>query len=175
MSSLAKHPRIVIVGTSCSGKSTLARRLAARLGRPFIELDALYWGPDWTPHADFRERVTRAVEADAWIVAGNYSVVRDLVWTRATAIVWLNLPFPLVLVRALRRTVGRIITGEELYNGNRESFQSAFLRRDSILLWVITTYHRNKRRFRRELTAENLPGMAIFELRSQAEVEAFGR
>ena len=39
---------INVVGTSGSGKSTLARRLAHRLGLPWIELDRLYWRPNWT-------------------------------------------------------------------------------------------------------------------------------
>jgi adenylate kinase family enzyme len=170
---LDAYPRIVVVGTSCSGKSTLARRLSARLGRPHIELDALHWGPGWTKRPDFRERVAEAVAAEAWVTDGNYSVVRDLVWPRATAIVWLNLPFPLILMRALDRTVRRIVSQQELYGDNRESFRSAFLSRDSILLWVVTTYYKNKRRYRRDLKAEALPGIEIFELRSRADVDAF--
>ncbi|MBN0386682.1 (d)CMP kinase, partial [Pseudomonas aeruginosa] len=38
---------INVVGTSGSGKSTLARRLAHRLELPWIELDRLYWRPNW--------------------------------------------------------------------------------------------------------------------------------
>ena len=74
--------RIVIVGTTGTGKTTFAGHLAGRLGVPHVELDALHWEPNWTPAdlARFRERVTRAVSDDAWVVDGNYHVVRDLVW-----------------------------------------------------------------------------------------------
>lgn len=50
--------RIAVVGASGSGKTTFARRLAERLGIPHIELDAIHWGPDWTPARDddFRAR-----------------------------------------------------------------------------------------------------------------------
>ena len=55
--------RVAIVGTSCTGKTTLARSLSRTLGRPHIELDALYWGPNWTPipPEDFRSRVHSGV------------------------------------------------------------------------------------------------------------------
>jgi adenylate kinase family enzyme len=177
MAAPGTHRRIVIVGASCSGKSTLARRLAGDLGRPHIELDALHWGPGWTPRPlpEFRARVAAAVEAEFWVADGNYSVVRDLVWPRATAIVWLNLPFPLVLARALARTCRRIVSREPVCGDNRETLRQTFFDRNSILLWVIKTHHKTRRRYRRELTDEALPGMAIFELRSRAEAEAFGR
>jgi adenylate kinase family enzyme len=40
---------MVVIGTTSSGKSTLAKRLSERLGLDFIELDALYWRENWTP------------------------------------------------------------------------------------------------------------------------------
>jgi adenylate kinase family enzyme len=39
--------RTVVIGTSCSGKTTFARDLARTLGLPHIELDALHWQPNW--------------------------------------------------------------------------------------------------------------------------------
>ncbi len=46
-----------MVGTSGSGKTTVGRALAARLGLPFVELDAIFHQPGWTelPREDFRE------------------------------------------------------------------------------------------------------------------------
>jgi hypothetical protein len=57
--------RINVVGTSCSGKATMARELAARLALPHVEFDALFWGPEWTPVPGemFRQRLTDALPA----------------------------------------------------------------------------------------------------------------
>ena len=95
--------RVAVVGTSGAGKTTFARSLSRALGTPHVELDALYWGPNWTPvpQEEFRARVASAVRAPTWIIDGNYSPVRDLVWRNATSLVWLNYPFTLVFSRAL--------------------------------------------------------------------------
>lgn len=142
--------RVVIVGCSGSGKTTLAQQLAELLGAPRIELDALYWLPNWVPRPtdEFRALVAEAVSQEQWVTDGNYSAVRDLVWTRATAVIWLNYTFPTVFGRVLRRTLRRTLTHEELYMGNRESLRRSFLSRDSILWWVITTFRRRRRQFR---------------------------
>ena len=131
--------RVVVIGSSCSGKTTLARRLAEALDCEHIELDALYWGPSWSeaPREAFRAAVEERLAGDRWVVDGNYSVVRDIVWSRATDAVWLNYPFPIVLGRALVRTLRRIVLREELFGGNRELFRKTFLSRESILWWVI--------------------------------------
>jgi adenylate kinase family enzyme len=141
--------RTVVIGTSCSGKTTFAKRLAQLLAVQHIELDALNWLPNWTPRSndEFRILVERAVAADEWIVDGNYSRTRDIVWSRATALIWLDYSFPLVLSRAFSRTKSRVFDKQLLYSGNRESFRKAFLSRDSILLWVLKTYHRRRREY----------------------------
>src|SRR4051812_39556541 len=97
--------RFVVIGISGSGKTTFARRLAARLGVRYVELDSLYWLPEWTMRdlAGFRELVAEAVAAEAWVTDGNYTAVRDLVWPQATAIIWLNYPLRTVLWQLFRR------------------------------------------------------------------------
>src|SRR4051812_29513824 len=98
--------RGVVGGTSGAGKTPPAAALARRLGVPHIELDALHWGPNWTPiePAVFRGRVAAAVEGQGWVCDGNYSTVRDLVWGRADTLVWLDYPMGLVFRRVLGRT-----------------------------------------------------------------------
>ncbi|MFN8386869.1 MAG: hypothetical protein U0X92_10665 [Anaerolineales bacterium] len=128
------YHRLVVIGTTSSGKSTLAERIATRFGLDFIELDALHWEPNWqeAPLDVFRERVRAATQAEQrWIVAGNYSVVRDLVWTKAEAIIWLDYPFLLVLRQLTRRTFTRWWTQELLWvqTTNRFGFTSSKLGR----------------------------------------------
>ena len=165
--------RVIVVGTSCSGKTTLARQLSRALGAPHIELDAIHWKPGWQPRPaeEFRELVGEAVAGERWVIDGNYSASRDIVWGRATAIVWLNYPFRVVLWRALNRTTKRIISREELFSGNRETFRQSFLSRDSIILWAITTYRRRRREYRRILVDGVFPHLQVIELRKPAEAE----
>ncbi len=139
--------RIVVVGNTSSGKTTLAGRLAGRLGYPHVELDALYWDPGWTPVPKelFRQRVAAALAGDRWVVDGNYSKARDISWSRADTVIWLDFPLALIMWRLLRRTVRRVATREALWNSNRESFRRAFMSRDSLFLWALRT-HRRKRR-----------------------------
>lgn len=141
--------RISVVGTTGSGKTTLAKSISKCCNIPHVELDALHWEPNWVEASDevFRERVDVALKGDRWVVDGNYSVVRDLVWNRADTIVWLDYPFWLVAGRLLQRTLWRTLTQAELWNGNRESLQKAFLSRDSILLWMLRTYHQRRRKY----------------------------
>jgi adenylate kinase family enzyme len=86
------------------------------LSCPHIELDALHWQPNWVPRAraEFRALTAQALSQDCWVTDGNYGVVRDLVWSRATTVIWLNYALRLVLWRALARTVRRVLTREEL-------------------------------------------------------------
>jgi adenylate kinase family enzyme len=73
--------RIVVVGTTGSGKTTLAGQLSERLGSPHIELDELNWGPNWTMRPDdvFRKSADEATSRDRWVLDGNYGRTRDIV------------------------------------------------------------------------------------------------
>lgn len=148
--------RVVVVGTSGSGKSMLARAIALRLGVPHAELDAMHWGPDWTPHADFADRVRDFVAGDAWVLDGAYSQVRHLVWPRADTIVWLDYPMSLVFGRVLRRTARRWWYREVLWNGNRERFWTQVATRDSLLLWVINTWRRRRAEYPKLLASPDV-------------------
>ncbi len=142
--------RIIIVGTSGAGKSVLGEQAAQRLGVPFLELDAYFWLPGWVQVSDevFRQKVTEAVAADAWVAGGNYSRARDLIWTRADALVWLDYPLPLTLWRLFRRTVKRIVTHEDLWQtGNRETWRKQFLSRNSLFLWAMGSHGRYRRQY----------------------------
>lgn len=173
----AKFPyqRIAVIGTAGAGKSTLAKTLAARLGVPCIELDALFWEPNWTPafFMDFRDRVEDATDSPAWVADGNYHTSRDIVWGRAEALIWLDYGFWLSLGRLLRRTLRRMSTREELWNGNRENIwnQLKIWSQDSLIHWFLKTYWRRKREIPLLLTLMENKHLKVFHFKSPRETE----
>lgn len=166
--------RVVVVGSSGCGKSHFARALARLLGQPCVELDELQWAPNWQekPEEEFRRLVERAVAAPRWVVDGNYSRLRDLIWPRATAVVWLNFGFMTALSRTLNRTVHHILSQEPYWHGNRESVTRAFSR-DSILLYFLTTFHRRRRQYRALQGGGEYPHLAWMELRHPSQASRF--
>jgi adenylate kinase family enzyme len=167
--------RVVVIGTTGSGKSRLADRLGERTGLRVIELDALNWGPGWQPAPLelLRHRVERETRDGDWIVVGNYDSVRDLTWRAADTLVWLDLPFPLVIWRLFWRTLRRSVTKENLWgSGNTESLLRSFFTRQSILLYAMKTHRRNRNRF--AIDCEFLgKEKTVVRLRSAREVERF--
>jgi adenylate kinase family enzyme len=155
--------RIHVVGTTGSGKTTTASHVAARLEVTHVELDALHWQPNWTeaPLHVFRQRTQEALSGDAWVVDGNYSKVRDIVWARADTIVWLDYPLPLILWQLAVRTFRRVFLREELWNRNRETLRTALFSRDSLFLWALKTYRRRRQEYPRLF---NLPQHAHLNL-----------
>jgi adenylate kinase family enzyme len=165
--------RVVVVGTSCAGKTTLARRLAGILGSEHVELDSLYWGPGWTPRADFSDTVLAIAQRPHWVIDGNYSAVRDIIWRRSSAIVWLDYSFARVLSQALRRTARRIITRERLYAGNRETVRNALFDTDGIPWWVIRTHGKRRRDFPELFKRPEYGHASVIQLDRPAAAEAF--
>jgi adenylate kinase family enzyme len=167
--------RIAVVGTTGSGKTTLAHSLALRLGVPHIELDALHWEQGWqeAEPAVFRARVMEALGGATWVVDGNYSKARDLIWARADTIVWLDYPITLVLWQLLKRTLQRTMGKVELWNGNRESLCVQFLTRDSLFLWALQTHWKHRREYPRLLNQPQHAHLIMVRLRSRQEVQAW--
>jgi adenylate kinase family enzyme len=166
--------RVAVVGTSGAGKTTFACSLAQRLGASHVELDALYWGPRWTPRpaAAFRRQVAEALAEPSWVCDGNYSVVRDLVWGRATALVWLDYSFARIFTRAVVRTLRRTATQEELFAGNRESLRS-LLDPDWIPWWVIRTFRRRRREVPALLHSPEFTHLRAIVFRRPREADLF--
>lgn len=169
---LRRHERIVLAGTSSSGKTTLARALASKLGYRHIELDALHWGPAWQPRESFRDDVAAATAGTRWIAEGNYSAVRELVWSRATALIWLNYPFAFVVRRAFWRTLMRGLRRQTLYNDNRESLLRGFFTSEGTFWWVVRSHLRRRRQVRAALGSAQFAHLEVFEIRDPADAEA---
>jgi adenylate kinase family enzyme len=159
--------RISVVGTSGAGKTTLARQISQSLAIPHIELDSLHWEPNWTeaPINIFQERVEQSLSMNSWVVDGNYSKIRSLIWSRANTVVWLDYPLPIIMGRLLRRTWRRVVMQEELWSGNRETWRQTFSR-DSILLWALKTYHKNRSKYPILLAQPEYIHLKVVHLRS---------
>jgi adenylate kinase family enzyme len=164
--------KVVVVSTaSGNGKTTVGKALAARLGVPFHELDALHHGPNWTEATpeELRAKVEPIVASDAWVIDGAYrGKLGDLVLESAELVVWLDLPVWVWLPRLLRRTAVRVVTGEELWNGNREKLRYALDPRYSVVVYAVRGYRRRRRAY--EVQFARFP---LARLRSQADVDRF--
>jgi adenylate kinase family enzyme len=160
-----------VIGPTGSGKTTFARALAGKLGVSHVELDALFWKPDWVMSSaeELRAKVEPELAGDGWVVDGNYSgKLGSYVIDQADEIVWLDLPLRTTWWRLLRRTVRRLRTREVICGENRENFRQAFLSRDSILLYSLQTYRRT-RASRAEWTA----GYPVRRLTTPREMEQY--
>ena len=166
--------RINVKGTSGSGKTTFAQELARRLGVPYVELDALHHGPNWSEPTDeeFRARVREAMDAAprGWVIDGNYeSKLGDTVIGETDTIVWLDLPLRLKLGRLWRRTSDRIRDDVELWNGNKENWRNAFWGRESLFAWMLRTHVSQRREWPRRYGADP----RFVRLRSDAEARVW--
>jgi adenylate kinase family enzyme len=165
--------RVNVLGVSGSGKSTVGRALAARLEVPYVELDELHHGPNWTEATaeELRAKVEPVVARPAWVIDGSYRAkLGSLVLERADTVVWLDLPIQVWLLRLARRTFTRMVTREELFNGNREQLRNLF-ERPNIFGWAWRRHFEH----RRELAAQvaQHPNARLVRLRSTADVQAF--
>jgi adenylate kinase family enzyme len=161
-----------VVGVSGNGKTTFARALAARIGVPYVELDALCHLEGWREASDedFRRDVEAAMRSDGWVLDGTYDrKLGNLVYERADTVVWLDQPLPLVLSRLVRRAVRDIVTKRDLFNGNRQTWRFAFAGRESLVGYAIRMYFHLRRTYPSEFAA--MPRLEVVRLRSPREVE----
>ena len=167
--------RINVVGTSGSGKSTVGKLVAEELNIPYIQMDALFWKPNWAESTDdeFFPKVEQALGGDEWVLDGNYTRTLPIKWKRVQMVVYLDLPFHVVLYRITKRSLRRGLKKEELWAGNKETFWKHLFTRDSMILWTIKTFHRNRSRYTELFKQPEFSHIKFVRLRTGKEVEEF--
>jgi adenylate kinase family enzyme len=166
--------RIAIVGKTGSGKTTLAETLAQKFRLTRIELDAIFWGPNWQAldWDSFRAEVCRQTLAERWVVEGNYRRVRDCVWGRADTLIWLDYPLGLVLKRIVVRTLTRGWAKEVLWGKNVEHWYH-LIQPDSLLLHAIRTHRSHRQQYPAALQQPEYQHLKVVRLKSPKETESW--
>lgn len=165
--------KIHIIGPSGSGKTTLARQLAHHFDYPHIELDSLYWGPNWTRSDDeaFCARTAERLQSPAWVVDGNYSQVRSYIWARADLVLWLDYPMSIVVSRLGWRTLKNVLTQRPLCGTtNRENWGNV-LHRDSLLVRTCRTFHSYRQDYATQVTQPPFAHLKFVRLPSPLATE----
>ncbi len=174
---LSHIKRINVIGTSGSGKSTFGRRLAGSLELPFFEMDQVYWRPNWQQptDAEFIPQIQRITEQPRWVLDGNYSRTTAVKWRHVQLVVWLDMPFARTVFRVTSRCLKRSLTQTEVWpgTGNRETLRKSFLSRESVVLWAITSYRRNRQRYRDMMASPKCSHIRFVRLTSPASSESF--
>jgi adenylate kinase family enzyme len=169
--------RACVIGCSGAGKTTFGKRLAGRLACPFVELDAIYHQPNWTPLGDdaFRARVEAALASERWVCDGNYtSKVHSIVRARATDVVWLDPSKAVVMAQVVWRSAVRSVTHAELWNGNRENM-ARWLDPEHPIRWAWSTLDKKRVDYEARMTATEYAHVRFHRLRSRREAAAFLR
>src|SRR4051812_29924119 len=169
--------RVAVMGSSGSGKSTFARKLAAALGAPHTELDAINWRPGWvdlskTDPAEFVRQVEATVAADSWVTDGNYSAVRPTILRRATHLVWLDYERSVIMPRVIRRSFARAMDKRELWpgTGNVEQFRN-WLKKDHPIRWAWDTFNRRREGYEQMFADPKLARLSLPRLRHPREAD----
>ena len=155
----------------------MAERLADKLRLDFIELDALNWGPNWTPAGSelLRSRAEQATRSPGWVVAGNYGETRQVTWARAESIIWLDYSLWVIFWRLWRRTWKRVFGKVELWNGNREHLwtQLKLWSEESLFHWLFKTYLRRKREYPQLFSLPEHAHLKIIHFTTPQEADAW--
>lgn len=174
---LNKLGRINVVGTSGSGKTTFSKKLSQTLGIPHIEMDKIFWEPNWQQPSNekFFKDLENALNPDKWVLDGNYTRTIPIKWKSVETIIWLDYSFSRTIFQSVKRALQRSISKEEFWEGtgNTESFRRSFFSKDSIIWWSITTHSKVKEKYQNYLTNPNYSHIQFITLKNHKDADAF--
>lgn len=169
--------RINVIGVSGSGKSTVSKMIAEKLSLSYIEMDRIFWGPDWYWPSDeeFFQKLSEELSVDRWVLDGNYSRTVPIKWDRVQLVVWVDMSFWTTMMQAVCRATKRSWTKEEIWpgTGNRETFRKSFLSKDSMILWTFKTYKRVRGHYLECIADERYSHIKFIRLSSRKEIRQF--
>lgn len=168
--------KVNVIGTTGSGKSTFAKALAKAMDGDYIEMDALFWEPNWQNKTEeaFTHAIESALQASSCcVIDGNYSRTTALKWRYCDTVIWLDYGYWRNLYRITCRSLARALDKRELWagTGNRESFRRLFSR-DSIMLWFFSQYGRNKTRIPQLMDSAQYPNVRFIRITSPQAADA---
>lgn len=169
--------KINVVGSSASGKTTFSKKLADKLNSQHIEMDALFWKPDWQQPSDdeFFAILQQHLNLDNWVLDGNYTRTTGIKWQNVDIVIWLDYRFGRNLYQSVSRAVRRAISGKELWQdtNNVETLQKSFLSRDSIIWWMIKNYQKNRKKYLGMMQAQEFQHIQFIQLKSPKDARSF--
>ncbi|MDH2428141.1 shikimate kinase [Sphaerisporangium sp. TRM90804] len=160
------------MGISGAGKTTMGRALSGRLELPFYEMDALHFiGPEWATNPDLRRQVTEIAATPGWIFDSlGYPEVRDVLWTHADTVVWLDYSKSVIMPRILRRSLRRTLRRERIFGGNVETL-SDWLRKDHPARWAWTEHGARRTEIGRRVHDPRFAPLDVVRLTSPQEAD----
>lgn len=173
--SLCQFKRVNIIGSSGSGKSTFSKRLSSVLKIPCIEMDAVFWGPDWSYPSDeeFFRKIENLLDQECWILDGNYTRTTPIKWKRVQTVIWIDYSFPRTIFQSVKRATKRAFTKNEIWpgTGNRETFRKSFFSKESIILWSLKNYGKIKTRYRKTFSDSHYSHIQFIRISSPSDAD----
>jgi adenylate kinase family enzyme len=160
--------RIMVIGCSGAGKSTISRIIGEKLSLPVHHLDVLFYLPGWVPVDPLVEETEqqKMVSNERWVIDGNYGRTMDIRWPRADTIIMMDFPRWRCLYRIIKRRIKYAGTSRpDLGPGCLEKIDWGFMR------WVWNFKHHQRPKLLERLA--KCTDKRVLILRTPREVNDF--
>ncbi|WP_201746277.1 P-loop NTPase family protein [Veronia nyctiphanis] len=168
--------KINVVGVSGSGKSFFSKELAEKLDASYLEMDAIFWKPNWEESKDdeFFANLSAAISIDSWVLDGNYNRTRSVKWKDVDTVVWIDYSFPRTVFQAIKRALTRVMSRKEIWagTGNKESLKKLFSKH-SIVLWTLKNYYKVRRRYEADLASSEYAHIRFVRIQNHRQAREF--